>query len=151
TQTVRGEHEYGIGNLQNVVAANGAIYVLGNFNGTLNATGFTDSGGAADSFLVRLDPSTGAVLPAGYQFIDRTMNEVAVDGSGAFVNGTDYLVKLDTTASSVLWQKTNVAAASLAVSGGDLYLTGAFGSTQDFDPDSVATYSLTATGPADSF
>jgi len=104
------------------VDGSGNVYATGYFQGTVD-----------------FDPGTG-------------VSELT---SAGFVDG--FVVKLDATTGGLVWAgrlggTSGDAGSGVAVDGsGNVYATGYFHSTADFDPDPVDTFNLVAAGSADGF
>ena len=145
------------------VDTNGFVYCTGLFQGTADfdpGVGvFNLAASGLDGFVVKLDASTGSLVWAK-QFPFES-SAIAVDPSGNVItvgrqSGSAFLAKLDASGNSV-WTKEfstesgDCGASSLVLDAlGNIYTTGFFIDTVDFDPG-LGTYNLVGEYYGDAF
>lgn len=147
------------------VDASGSVYTTGDFNGTVDfnpgaGTYTITSSGSYDGFISKLDASgnflwvqrwgTAATIDRGHS--------VKCDGSNLYVGGRGdyaYAMKLNAGTGAFIWTKTLGSSSDLVYGiaydgSGNVYTTGSFIGTGDFDPG-AGVYNLTAVGGQDIF
>ena len=151
-------------------SANGSVYTLGEFSGTIDFDPGPDiysltSDGAQSTFMLKLDLDGEFIWVKTFTIVSSdavTDNSIALDPSGSgevYFNCGSYSTKLDSSG-NVLWTRTiggdgnsGVTTKSIAFdpsTDGGVYTTGEFYGTIDFNPGEEV-YNMTTTGNKEIF
>jgi hypothetical protein len=147
------------------------VYSGGGFRGTIDLGGLPDLTNVdpsySDGFVVKLSTDSNNLPQWNWakHYTDVLSVSVATDGSFVYAaagdqkgtgaiaaSGLEFVAKY-TTGGAEQWFKpwANGTATDITVSGGNLYLTGWFGGTVDFNLDPAVAFNLTANGDYDIF